>query len=82
MFKDLNGDGIIDTRDQTFLGSPLPKFQFGFNNSFNYKRFDLNIFFSGSVGNKVYNQKLPVNQTNPLNNTNYFTGVLDYAKTL
>jgi len=80
MFKDLNGDGIIDTRDQTFLGSPLPKFQFGFNNSFNYKAFDLNIFFSGSVGNKVYNQ-LPVNQTNPLNNTNYFTGVLNYAKT-
>jgi TonB-dependent starch-binding outer membrane protein SusC len=80
MFKDLNGDGIIDTKDQTFLGSPLPKFQFGFNNSFNYKRFDLNIFFSGSVGNKVYNQ-LPVNQTNPLNNTNYFIEVLSYAKT-
>jgi len=80
MYKDLNGDGIIDTRDQTFLGSPHPKFQFGFNNSFNYKGFDLNIFFSGSVGNKVYNQ-LPVNQTNPLNNTNYFTGVLNYAKT-
>ncbi|WP_276500699.1 SusC/RagA family TonB-linked outer membrane protein [Terrimonas pollutisoli] len=80
MFKDLNGDGIIDTRDQTFLGSPLPRFQFGFNNSFNYKGFDLNIFFSGNVGNKVYNQ-LPVNQTNPLNNTNYFTGILNYAKT-
>jgi TonB-linked SusC/RagA family outer membrane protein len=80
MFKDLNGDGIIDTKDQTFLGSPLPKFQFGFNNSFNYKRFDLNIFFSGTVGNKVYNQ-LPVDQTDPLNNTNYFTGVLNYAKT-
>jgi TonB-dependent starch-binding outer membrane protein SusC len=80
MYKDLNGDGIIDTRDQTFLGSPLPKFQFGFNNSFNYKNFDLNIFFSGNVGNKVYNQ-LPVNQTNPLENRNYFVGVLNYAKT-
>ncbi|MEO7049010.1 MAG: SusC/RagA family TonB-linked outer membrane protein, partial [Ferruginibacter sp.] len=80
MFKDLNGDGIIDTRDQTFLGSPQPKFQFGFNNSFNYKGFDLNIFFSGNIGSKVYNQ-LPVNQLNPLNNTNYFAGVLNYAKT-
>ncbi len=80
MFKDLNGDGIIDTRDQTFLGSPQPKFQFGFNNSFNYKGVDLNIFFSGNIGSKVYNQ-LPVNQMNPLNNTNYFTGVLNYAKT-
>jgi TonB-linked SusC/RagA family outer membrane protein len=80
MFKDLNGDGIIDTRDQTFLGTPQPKFQFGFNNSFNYKGFDLNIFFSGNVGSKVYNQ-MPVNQLNPLNNTNYFTGILNYAKT-
>jgi len=79
-YKDLNGDGIIDTRDQTYLGSPIPKFQFGFNNSVNYKGFDLNIFFSGSVGNKVFNQ-LPVSQNNPLNNTNYFTGVLNYAKT-
>jgi TonB-linked SusC/RagA family outer membrane protein len=80
MFKDLNGDGIIDTRDQTFLGSPQPKFQFGFNNSFHYKGFDVNIFFSGNVGSKVVN-RLPVNQTNPLNNTNYFTGVLNYART-
>jgi hypothetical protein len=64
MFKDLNGDGIIDSRDQTFLGSPIPKFQFGINNSFNYKNFDLNIFFSGSYGNKVFNE-LAVYQTNP-----------------
>ncbi|OIR01134.1 TonB-dependent receptor SusC precursor [mine drainage metagenome] len=80
MFKDLNGDGVIDSKDQTFLGSPYPAFQFGFNNTFTYKDFDLNIFFSGSVGNKVYNQ-LPIYQANPLNNTNYFTSVLDYAKT-
>jgi TonB-linked SusC/RagA family outer membrane protein len=79
MFKDLNGDGIIDTRDQTFLGSPLPKFQYGFNNSFTYKNFGLNIFFSGSYGNKVYNQ-LAVSQTSSQNNTSYFVQVLDYAK--
>ncbi|WP_428232801.1 SusC/RagA family TonB-linked outer membrane protein [Flavobacterium sp.] len=80
MYKDLNGDGIIDTRDQTFLGSPLPKLQFGFNNTVSYKNFDLNIFFSGSVGNKVYNQ-VALSQNNPLNNTSYFVGVLDYART-
>jgi hypothetical protein len=79
MFKDLNGDGVIDTRDQTFLGSPIPKFQFGFNNTFYYKDFDLNIFFSGSVGNKVFNE-LAVSQTNSQNNTNYFASVLNYAK--
>ena len=47
MYKDLNGDGIIDSRDETALGSPLPKFQYGINNTFTYKNFDLNIFFSG-----------------------------------
>ena len=80
MYKDLNGDGIIDTKDQTFLGSPSPTFQFGFNNTFSYKNFDLNIFFAGSVGNKVYNQ-LAATHNNPLTNTNYFTGVLNYART-
>ncbi|MGN6353686.1 MAG: SusC/RagA family TonB-linked outer membrane protein, partial [Parafilimonas sp.] len=78
-YKDLNGDGVINTKDQTFLGSPLPKFQFGFNNSFTYKNFDLNIFFSGSYGNKVFNQ-LTISQTYPGNNTNYFKSVLGYAR--
>ncbi|SHM73227.1 SusC/RagA family TonB-linked outer membrane protein [Mucilaginibacter sp. OK098] len=79
MFKDLNGDGIIDSRDETFLGSPIPKFQYGINNTFIYKNFDLNIFFSGSYGNKVFNQ-LAVSQTNSQNNTTYFTSVLNYAR--
>jgi len=79
-FKDLNGDGVIDTKDQTFLGSPIPKFQFGINNTFTYKNFDLNVFFSGSVGNKVFNE-LAVAQTNAQNNTNFFSSVLNYART-
>jgi len=79
MFKDLNGDGIIDSRDQTFLGSPIPKFQYGINNSFTYKNFDLNFFFSGSVGNKIFNE-MSIVQTNPIASTAYFTSVLNYAK--
>lgn len=78
-FKDLNGDSVIDTHDQTFLGSPIPKFQFGFNNTFSYKNFDLNIFLSGSVGNKVFNQ-LAIQQTNPQNNSAYFRSTLNYAR--
>lgn len=79
MYKDLNGDGIIDSRDETFLGSPLPKFQYGMGNTFHYKNFDLNIFFSGDYGNKVFNQ-VAIAQNNPQNNTAYFTSVLNYAK--
>ena len=54
-YKDLNGDGIIDENDRTNIGSPLPKFTFGWNNTFRYKNFDLTIFLNGSYGNKVYN---------------------------
>ena len=54
-YKDLNGDGIIDENDRTNLGSPLPKFTFGWTNTFRYKNFDLSLFINGSVGNKVYN---------------------------
>ncbi|PZX16829.1 TonB-linked SusC/RagA family outer membrane protein [Breznakibacter xylanolyticus] len=54
-YKDLNNDGVIDEKDRTDIGSPLPKFTFGFNNTFRYKNFDLNIFVNGSYGNKVYN---------------------------
>ncbi|WP_258136045.1 SusC/RagA family TonB-linked outer membrane protein [Mucilaginibacter phenanthrenivorans] len=78
MYKDLNGDGIIDSRDETFLGSPIPKFQYGIGNTFTYKSFDLNIFFSGDYGNKVFNQ-VSINQTDPSKSTAWFTSVLNYS---
>jgi TonB-linked SusC/RagA family outer membrane protein len=52
-FKDLNGDGVIDQNDQTFLGSPIPKLTYGFNVGGNYKNFDFNLYFSGVYGNKI-----------------------------
>ena len=54
-YKDLNGDGIIDENDRTNIGSPLPKWTFGWNNTFRWNNFDLNIFINGSIGNKVGN---------------------------
>jgi len=54
-YKDINGDGVIDEKDKTNIGSPLPKWTFGWNNTFRYKQFDLNFFFNGNVGNKVGN---------------------------
>ena len=78
-FKDINGDGVIDESDQTFLGSPVPKVQLGFNNSFNYKNFDMSVFFNASFGNKIFNQ-LRVTAENPGSSYGYFTALNDYAK--
>jgi TonB-linked SusC/RagA family outer membrane protein len=57
-YEDVNKDGKIDSNDQTFLGSPLPKFIYGLTNSFSYKGFDANIIVQGSEGNKVVAQWL------------------------
>lgn len=57
-FKDVNGDGKIDENDKTNIGSPLPKFTFGWTNGFRYKSIDLSIFINGSYGNKVLNYNM------------------------
>lgn len=59
-FADLNGDGVINNDDKTFIGNPEPKFTFGFGNTFSYKGFDLTLQFSGSYGNDIlnYNRRL------------------------
>ena len=54
-FKDLNGDKIINSSDLTVIGNPLPVHTGGLANNFNYKGFDLNVFFQWSYGNDIYN---------------------------
>ncbi|MEH0153396.1 TonB-dependent receptor [Limibacter armeniacum] len=69
-FKDLNGDGIINTDDQTIIGNPNPDFTFGFNNNFRYKGFDLSIFLSGAYGGDIlnYSRVMIEGQTSLYNN--------------
>jgi TonB-linked SusC/RagA family outer membrane protein len=55
-FKDVNGDGVIDTKDRAVIGTGLPKFELGFNNTFTFgKNWDANIFFRGSFGHDLFN---------------------------
>jgi TonB-linked SusC/RagA family outer membrane protein len=56
-FEDVNGDGIIDSQDRTWLGSPIPKVIYGFNLGFDAFGFDFSIDFNGVSGNKIYNGK-------------------------
>ncbi len=54
-YKDINGDGVIDSNDRTIIGRGLPIHTGGFTNSFAYKGFDLSIFFQWSYGNDIMN---------------------------
>lgn len=53
-FVDVNGDGVIDDNDRTFIGNPNPDFYYGFNINMEYKGFDLSMFFQGVAGNEIY----------------------------
>lgn len=54
-FKDLNNDGEIDNMDRTFLGSPIPKFEYGVIFNATYSNFDLSLFLQGVQGNQIWN---------------------------
>lgn len=78
IFEDLNGDGVIDEQDRTYLGNPEPKFSYGFNNTFTYKGFDMNIFINGVYGNKLVNL-FRQDFTNPMRNSNLLKEVTGIA---
>ena len=54
-YKDINGDGVINDKDQTYIGNPNPTFTFGFTNTLTFKGFDLSAFLAGSYGSDIYN---------------------------
>jgi TonB-linked SusC/RagA family outer membrane protein len=53
--KDINDDGVIDSKDRTTLGSPYPDFTWGMTQTFRYKDFDASFILQGSRGAEVYN---------------------------
>jgi TonB-dependent starch-binding outer membrane protein SusC len=53
-FKDLNGDGALNSDDKTNIGHFLPDFSYGLNFSANWKGFDAMLFLQGVSGNEIY----------------------------
>lgn len=79
IYEDINGDGVIDSSDCTFIGNPEPRFTWGFGNTFTWKGIDLNIFFSGSYGNDALNLTR-MRIEDPRQNSNILRSSLNYAK--
>lgn len=54
-YQDQNDDGVIDSYDETYLGTNAdPNIQYGINLSLKYKGFDLSALLTGQEGGKIY----------------------------
>ena len=56
-YADLDGNGIINENDQTWIFNPVPDFSWGLNIELAYKGFDFSMFWQGVAGQDVYNNQ-------------------------
>ena len=55
-WRDVDGNGIINDSDRVVKGSSNPDFFGGLNNTFKYRNFQLDVFFTYMYGNEVLAQ--------------------------
>lgn len=55
MYRDIDGNGVINDKDQCIIGDPNPDFTAGLNLDLRWKGFTLSAFFTGEFGFDVYN---------------------------
>jgi TonB-linked SusC/RagA family outer membrane protein len=68
IFKDLDGNGIINNNDRTYIGSTMPRLFGGLGNKVSFKGFELDIFFQFSqqlATNWLFNANYPGQLSNP-----------------
>ena len=53
-YVDINGDNVINDLDRTWIGTTLPKLEYGLRIDLAYKKFDLSLFGSGVAGRKGF----------------------------
>jgi len=58
IFDDINNDGVIDSKDQVFLGYRTPKIMGGMQNNFTYKDFSLRFNMDYALGHYISNGAL------------------------
>ncbi|WPP49762.1 SusC/RagA family TonB-linked outer membrane protein [Catalinimonas niigatensis] len=54
IFKDQNGDGVVNDNDRIPIDGQYPNFEYAMNFNTSWKGFDLSFFFQGVEGRQIY----------------------------
>jgi len=76
-YKDVDGNGVINDLDRTWMGSYHPDFTYGININMAYQNFDLSAFFYGVQGADLFHYTRLYNSFPLFFNGNRTTDVLD-----
>jgi TonB-dependent starch-binding outer membrane protein SusC len=81
-FRDVDSNGILDLKDQQFMGNPNPKVSYGINLRASWKGIDVSVLFNGLAGVDIFNGVAPYksyflgdgNTGNQIFKTSFFNG--------
>jgi iron complex outermembrane receptor protein len=90
LYKDLNGDKVINDKDKTIIGNGLPTASVSFINNFKFGNFDFSFQLRGDFGHDIFNSyrifyERSTNTTRPIDNvvkTKYLDEKLTKSETI
>ena len=53
-FVDVDGNGVINEDDRTYIGKGMPDWTFGLNFNASWKNFDFSMMWQGTAGNDIF----------------------------
>lgn len=80
-WKDIDGNGVINADDQTYIGDPNPDYTFGLNNNFSFGNLSIDVYVLGSVGGDILNYARARNESMINNFNNQSRSVINRART-
>jgi len=74
-YKDIDGNGVVNSLDRVILGNPLPDFFYGLNTNFAYQNFEVGVFLEGVQGNEIFHATVGTHGNSFQRGSNQFADV-------
>lgn len=74
-YRDVDGNGVVNSLDRVILGNPLPDFFYGISTNLSYQNFELGVFIEGVQGNEIFHATVGTHGNSFQRGSNQFADV-------